>query len=66
MFGSNRKSENHEVLSLELHTTASANKRTTIKRNRDPREGRKQAGINLYHRADQFLMRFRVGDNATN
>ena len=65
MFGFNRKSENDEILSLELHTTASGSKRTTITRNRNPR-GRKRAGINLYHRADQFLMRLRVGDGVTN
>ncbi|HQU93503.1 MAG TPA: hypothetical protein PLK77_14455 [Pyrinomonadaceae bacterium] len=65
MFGFNRKSENDEILSLELHTTASGNKRTTITRNRNPR-GRKRAGMNLYHRADQFLMRFRVGEGIAN
>lgn len=65
MFGFNRKTENDEIMSLELHTTASGNKpTTTITRNRNPR-GRKRAGMNLYHRADQFLMRFRVGDSIT-
>lgn len=59
MFGLNRRSNNEEILSLQLHETASGNKRTTITRNRNPR-GRKQAGMNLYHRADQILMRFRV------
>lgn len=61
MFGFNRKSENDEILSLELHTTASSNKRTTITRNRHPR-ARKRAGMNLHYRADQFLMRLRVGE----
>jgi len=61
----NRKTGNDEILSLELHTTASGNKRTTITRNRNPR-GRKRAGMNLYHRADQFLMRFRISDVITN
>ena len=62
MFGFNRKSENDEILSLELHNTASGNKPTTvITRNRNPR-GRKRAGMNLYHRADQILMRLRVSE----
>lgn len=65
MFGFNRRPENDDILQLELHTTASGSKRTTITRNRNPR-GRKRAGMNLYHRADQILMRFRVSDVATN
>ncbi|MDI1241931.1 MAG: hypothetical protein PSX80_08430 [bacterium] len=64
MFGFNRRSENDGILSLELHTTASGNKPTTITRNRNPR-GRKRAGMNLYHRADQFLMRVRIGEAVT-
>lgn len=62
MFGFNRKTENDDIVQLELHTTGSGNKRTTITRNRNPR-GRKRAGMNLYHRADQFLMRFRVSES---
>lgn len=65
MFRFNRRSENDEILQLDLHTTASGNRSTTIIRNRNPR-GRKRAGMNLYHRADQFLMRFRVGETASN
>jgi hypothetical protein len=64
MFGFNRKAENEEILQLELHTTASSNKQTIITRNRNPR-GRKRAGMNLYHRADQILMRFRVSETTT-
>ena len=62
MFGFNRKTENDDIVQLELHTTGSGKKRTTITRNRNPR-GRKRAGMNLYHRADQFLMRFRVSES---
>lgn len=62
MFGFNRRSENDEIVSLELHTTASGSKRTVITRNRNPR-GRRRAGMNIYHRADQFLMRFRVSES---
>jgi hypothetical protein len=61
MFGFNRKTENDEILSLELHTRASGSKQTTIRRNRNPRR-RKRAGVNIYHRADQFLLRFRVAE----
>lgn len=60
MFGFNRKSENEDILSLDLHTTASGNKQTTITRNRNPR-GHKRAGMNIYHRANQILMRHRTG-----
>jgi hypothetical protein len=64
MFGFNRKTENDEILQLALHTTASGNKQTVITRNRNPR-GRKRAGMNLYHRADQILMRFRVSETSS-
>lgn len=64
MFGFNRRTENDGIVQLELHTTASGNKQTVITRNRNPR-GRKRAGMNLYHRADQILMRFRVGEAST-
>lgn len=62
MFGSNRKTENDEIVQLGLHTTSNPSKRTVITRNRNSRR-RRRAGMNLYHRADQFLMRFRVSES---
>lgn len=58
MFGINRK-DSEAVVTLDLHTTSPGERRQAITRNRPARE-RKPAGINLYHRADQFLIRSRI------
>lgn len=60
MFGINRRSDNDKILTLQLNGKESGKKeRTTIIRNRNPR---RRAGMNLYHRADQFLMRLKVSE----
>ena len=66
MFGINGRSGSDSILTLQISTNVTERKeRTTITRNRNPR-GRRRAGMNLYHRADQFLMRLRISEGLTN
>ena len=60
MFGFGKKqADAAPVLTLDLHTTSPGEPQSAIKRNYIKRK-RRTGGMNLYHRADKFLLRSRV------